>query len=40
LPRRAIPRTSLNERKAAPALGANTGAIRREFLAGSDPKIL
>jgi crotonobetainyl-CoA:carnitine CoA-transferase CaiB-like acyl-CoA transferase len=40
LPRRAIPRTSLNERKAAPALGANTEAIRREFLAGSDPKIL
>jgi len=40
LPRRAIPRTSLNERKAAPALGANTEAIRREFLVGSDPKIL
>ena len=40
LPRRAIPRTSLNERKAAPALGANTEAIRREFLAGSEPKIL
>ena len=40
LPRRSIPRTSLNERKAAPALGANTEAIRREFLAGSDPKIL
>ncbi len=40
LPRRAISRTSLNERKAAPALGANTEAIRREFLAGSEPKIL
>jgi len=35
LPRRAIPRTSLNERKAAPALGAHTEAIRREFLDGS-----
>jgi crotonobetainyl-CoA:carnitine CoA-transferase CaiB-like acyl-CoA transferase len=32
LPRRAIPRTSLNERKAAPALGAHTEAIRREFM--------
>jgi crotonobetainyl-CoA:carnitine CoA-transferase CaiB-like acyl-CoA transferase len=35
LPRRAIPRTSLNERKAAPALGAHTEAIRREFMAES-----
>jgi crotonobetainyl-CoA:carnitine CoA-transferase CaiB-like acyl-CoA transferase len=35
LPRRAIPRTSLNERKAAPALGAQTEAIRREFMAGN-----
>jgi crotonobetainyl-CoA:carnitine CoA-transferase CaiB-like acyl-CoA transferase len=31
LPRRAIPRTSLAERKAVPALGAHTEAIRREF---------
>jgi crotonobetainyl-CoA:carnitine CoA-transferase CaiB-like acyl-CoA transferase len=35
LPRRAIPRTSLSERKSAPALGAHTEAIRREFMAGS-----
>ena len=35
LPRRAIPRTSLTERKAAPALGAHTEALRREFMAGS-----
>ena len=35
LPRRAIPRTSLNERKAAPALGAHTEAIRREFMGGN-----
>ena len=35
LPRRATPRTSLTERKAAPALGAHTEAIRREFMAGS-----
>jgi hypothetical protein len=34
LPRRAIPRTSLTERKAVPALGAHTEAIRREFAAG------
>ena len=32
LPRRAIPRTSLTTRKAAPALGAHTEAIRREFM--------
>ncbi len=31
LPRRAIPRTSLTERKTVPALGAHTEAIRREF---------
>jgi crotonobetainyl-CoA:carnitine CoA-transferase CaiB-like acyl-CoA transferase len=31
LPRRAIPRTSLRERKVVPALGAHTDAIRREF---------
>jgi crotonobetainyl-CoA:carnitine CoA-transferase CaiB-like acyl-CoA transferase len=31
LPRRAMPRTSLAKRKAVPALGANTEAIRREF---------
>jgi len=31
LPRRAIPRTSLTERKTVPALGADTEAIRREF---------
>jgi len=37
LPRRAIPRTSLSERKAAPALGAHTEAIRREFLEASKP---
>jgi hypothetical protein len=35
LPRRAIPRTSLTERKAVPALGANTEAIRREFATGT-----
>jgi crotonobetainyl-CoA:carnitine CoA-transferase CaiB-like acyl-CoA transferase len=35
LPRRALPRTSLTERKAAPALGAHTEAIRREFMAGT-----
>jgi crotonobetainyl-CoA:carnitine CoA-transferase CaiB-like acyl-CoA transferase len=35
LPRRALPRTSLTERKAAPALGAHTEAIRREFIAGT-----
>ena len=35
LPRRAIPRTSLNERKAAPGLGAHTEAIRKEFMDGS-----
>jgi crotonobetainyl-CoA:carnitine CoA-transferase CaiB-like acyl-CoA transferase len=34
LPRRAIPRTSLTQRKAVPALGAHTEAIRREFAAG------
>jgi crotonobetainyl-CoA:carnitine CoA-transferase CaiB-like acyl-CoA transferase len=34
LPRRAIPRTSLTERKAVPALGAHTEAIRREFATG------
>jgi itaconate CoA-transferase len=38
LPRRAIPRTSLTQRKAVPALGAHTEAIRREFAAG--PSIL
>jgi crotonobetainyl-CoA:carnitine CoA-transferase CaiB-like acyl-CoA transferase len=31
LPRRAVPRTSLMERKAVPALGAQTETIRREF---------
>jgi crotonobetainyl-CoA:carnitine CoA-transferase CaiB-like acyl-CoA transferase len=31
LPRRAVPRTSLTERKAVPALGAQTETIRREF---------
>ncbi len=35
LPRRAIPRTSLTERKAVPALGAHTEAIRREFGTGT-----
>ena len=35
LPRRAIPRTSLTERKAVPALGAHTEAIRREFATGT-----
>ena len=35
LPRRALPRTSLTGRKAAPALGAHTEAIRREFMAGT-----
>jgi crotonobetainyl-CoA:carnitine CoA-transferase CaiB-like acyl-CoA transferase len=35
LPRRAIPRTSLEERKVVPALGAHTDAIRREFAAGT-----
>ena len=34
LPRRSIPRTSLSERKAIPALGAHTDAIRREFGTG------
>jgi crotonobetainyl-CoA:carnitine CoA-transferase CaiB-like acyl-CoA transferase len=34
LPRRAIARTSLTERKAVPALGAHTEAIRREFATG------
>jgi crotonobetainyl-CoA:carnitine CoA-transferase CaiB-like acyl-CoA transferase len=34
LPRRAIPRTSLTERKGVPALGAHTEAIRREFATG------
>jgi crotonobetainyl-CoA:carnitine CoA-transferase CaiB-like acyl-CoA transferase len=34
LPRRAIPRTSLTERKAVPALGAHTENIRREFAPG------
>jgi crotonobetainyl-CoA:carnitine CoA-transferase CaiB-like acyl-CoA transferase len=34
IPRRAIPRTSLTQRKASPALGAHTEAIRREFMAG------
>ena len=37
LPRRALPRTSLTQRKAAPALGAHTEAIRREFMAGLIP---
>jgi crotonobetainyl-CoA:carnitine CoA-transferase CaiB-like acyl-CoA transferase len=35
LPRRAIPRTSLTERKTVPALGAHTEAIRREFAPGA-----
>jgi len=35
LPRRSIPRTSLTDRKAVPALGANTEAIRLEFASGS-----
>jgi crotonobetainyl-CoA:carnitine CoA-transferase CaiB-like acyl-CoA transferase len=35
LPRRAIPRTSLTERKVVPALGAHTEAIRREFATGT-----
>ena len=35
LPRRAIPRTSLMQRKAVPALGAHTEAIRREFATGT-----
>jgi crotonobetainyl-CoA:carnitine CoA-transferase CaiB-like acyl-CoA transferase len=35
LPRRSIPRTSLTDRKAVPALGAHTEAIRREFATGS-----
>ncbi len=35
LPRRAIPRTSLAERKSVPALGAHTEAIRREFGTGT-----
>jgi crotonobetainyl-CoA:carnitine CoA-transferase CaiB-like acyl-CoA transferase len=35
LPRRAIPRTSLTQSKAAPALGAHTEAIRREFATGT-----
>jgi len=35
LPRRAIPRTSMTERKAVPALGAHTEAIRREFAPGT-----
>jgi crotonobetainyl-CoA:carnitine CoA-transferase CaiB-like acyl-CoA transferase len=35
LPRRAIPRTSLTGRKAVPALGAHTEAIRREFANGA-----
>src|SRR3984893_8067214 len=34
-PRRALPRTSLTGRKAAPALGAHTEAIRREFMGGN-----
>ena len=43
LPRRAIPRTSLTERKTVPALGAHTKAIRREFGSGTpildDPRV-
>jgi crotonobetainyl-CoA:carnitine CoA-transferase CaiB-like acyl-CoA transferase len=35
LPRRAIPRTSVTQRKAVPALGEHTEAIRREFMAGT-----
>jgi crotonobetainyl-CoA:carnitine CoA-transferase CaiB-like acyl-CoA transferase len=35
LPRRAMPRTSLTERKAVPALGAHTEKIRREFEPGA-----
>jgi crotonobetainyl-CoA:carnitine CoA-transferase CaiB-like acyl-CoA transferase len=35
MPRRAIPRSSLTERKAVPALGAHTEAIRREFATGT-----
>jgi crotonobetainyl-CoA:carnitine CoA-transferase CaiB-like acyl-CoA transferase len=35
LPRRAIARTSLKERKAVPALGAQNEAIRREFAPGT-----
>jgi crotonobetainyl-CoA:carnitine CoA-transferase CaiB-like acyl-CoA transferase len=35
LPRRAVPRTSLTERKTVPALGAHTEAIRREFTPGA-----
>jgi crotonobetainyl-CoA:carnitine CoA-transferase CaiB-like acyl-CoA transferase len=34
LPRRAVPRTSLTERKSVPAYGSHTEAIRREFAAG------
>jgi crotonobetainyl-CoA:carnitine CoA-transferase CaiB-like acyl-CoA transferase len=37
LPRRAIPRTSLTERKTVPALGAHTEAIRREFAPDASP---
>jgi crotonobetainyl-CoA:carnitine CoA-transferase CaiB-like acyl-CoA transferase len=35
LPRRAVPRTSLTERKTVPALGAHTESIRREFAPGA-----
>jgi itaconate CoA-transferase len=35
LPRRAIPRTSVTQRKTVPALGEHTEAIRREFMAGT-----
>lgn len=35
LPRRAVPRTSLTERKSVPAYGSHTEAIRKEFAAGA-----
>jgi crotonobetainyl-CoA:carnitine CoA-transferase CaiB-like acyl-CoA transferase len=34
LPQRALPRTSLTQRKSVPAFGAHTEAIRKEFAAG------